>query len=48
MAWPIIWALSAAGGALWGLLFGAIPVDFAIQLLLLLAQAVAESDDSDS
>lgn len=39
MSWPLIWSLSAAGGAVFGWIFGPIPLDFAIQLLVALAQA---------
>lgn len=40
--WLWIWVAAAVGGSVWGFLFGAIPLDLFIQLLLVIAEAAGD------
>jgi hypothetical protein len=44
MSWPLIWVASSVGGAVFGWLFGPVPLDFAVQLLIAVANAGSDRD----
>lgn len=38
MSWAVIWAVSAVAGAVFGWLVGPVPLAFAMQLIVMLAE----------